>query len=112
MKIYDKKNSEGGVAGMNKNIQRASRDERDEQIDVSAKNYAMHFMVTAAEILTVICIVKGNPAWKGSLSILFFGMGAGLVYKYFKYKEKPFFAVGIIFGLIGAALLIWFGITG
>ena len=97
---------------MNKNIQRALKDERDGQIDVRAKNYALHFMVTVTEILTVICLVKGNSAWKGSLSILFFGLGTGLVYKYFKYKEKPYFVVGMILGLIGAVLLIWFGITG
>ena len=56
--------------------------------------------------------VKGNPAWKGSLSLLFFGGAAALVYKYDEYKEKTYFIIGIVLGIIGTALLIWFGITG
>lgn len=97
---------------MTKNIQRPLKDERDEQIEVRSKYHALDFLVAATQILTVICIVKGNPAWKGSLSILFFGGAAQLFYKYDRYKQKPYIYVGIVLGLIGLALLTWFGITG
>lgn len=36
------------------------RDERDEQIDTRARSHALDFMVAAAEVLTVMCLVKGN----------------------------------------------------
>ena len=56
--------------------------------------------------------IKGNPAWKGSLALLFLGGAASLFYKYGQYEEKPYIQVGIGLGLIGAALMVWFAITG
>ncbi len=92
--------------------QRPIKDERDEQIDLLAKSHSLEYMVAATQILTVICLVKGNPAWKGSLSLLFFGIAFGLFYKYQQYTEKPYLSVGVFFLLAGIALLVWFGITG
>lgn len=88
------------------------KDERDKQIDLQAKNSALEYMIGATQVLTVICLIKGNPAWKGSLSLLFFGAAFTLFYKYQQHIEKPYRLVGIIFLVIGIALLIWFGITG
>ena len=88
------------------------KDERDKQIDLQAKNSALEYMIGATQVLTVICLIKGNPAWKGSLSLLFFVAAFTLFYKYQQYIEKPYRLVGIIFLVIGIALLIWFGITG
>ncbi len=62
--------------------ERPARDERDEMIDRDSKNWSLELMTCATQILTVICAVKGNSAWKGSLSLLFFGLAAGLIYKY------------------------------
>ena len=50
--------------------------------------------------------------WRGSLSLLFFGGGAQLFYKYEEYRERPYLWVGAALGLVGLALLIWFGVTG
>lgn len=97
---------------MQKKIQRPFKDERDEQIDVRSKYHALEFIVAATQILTVMCLIKGNPAWKGSLALLFVGGAASLFYKYDKYEEKPYIQVGIGMGIIGLALFIWFGITG
>lgn len=91
--------------------QRPFKDERDEQIDMQAKNHALEYMITATQILTIICLIKGNPAWKGSLSLLFLGASFGLFYKYQKYTEKPYRQVGIFLLVIGIALLMCFGIT-
>ncbi len=91
--------------------QRPIKDERDEQIDVHAKSHSLEYMIAATQILTVMCLVKGNPAWKGSLSLLFFGAAFGLFYKYQQYTEKPYRQVGVVFLIIGILLLVWFGIT-
>lgn len=91
---------------------RPVKDERDEQIDVQAKSYSLEYVTAATQILTIMCLIKGNSAWKGTLSLLFFGIAFGLFYKYQQYTEKPYRQVGAFFILIGIALLIWFGITG
>lgn len=92
--------------------QRSVKDERDMQIDTRSRSAALEFVIAATQILTLMCLVKGNPAWMGSLALLFIGGAASLFYKYDKYEEKPYIQVGVVFGLIGAALLFWFGITG
>lgn len=92
--------------------QRPIKDERDEQIDMQAKVHSLEYMVAATQILTIMCLIKGNPAWKGSLSLLFFGVAFGLFYKHKQYEERPYRQVGIFFLVVGVALMIWFGITG
>lgn len=92
--------------------QRPVKDERDEQIDVRAKSYALEYVVAATQVLTVMCVIKGNPAWKGSLALLFLGAAFGLFYKYGQYTERPYRQVGAVFLMIGIVLLIWFGVTG
>ena len=64
--------------------QRPIKDERDEQIDTGSKSMALEFVIAATQVLTIICLVKGNPAWKGSLALLFIGGAASLFYKYDK----------------------------
>lgn len=88
------------------------KDERDEQIATNAKSYALEWVTAVTQILTIICIVKGNPAWKGTLSILFFGIAFSLFYKYKQYEENPFRQIGVVFLIGGIGLLVWFGITG
>lgn len=97
---------------MNADKQRPVKDERDRQIDALSKCHALEFMIAATQILTLLCLYKGNPAWKGSLSLLFFGGAAALFYKYDQYQEKPYLQVGIGIGWIGLLLLVWFGFTG
>ena len=61
--------------------QRPFKDERDEQIETNAKSYALEWVTAVTQILTIICIAKGNPAWKGTLSILFFAVAFALFYQ-------------------------------
>lgn len=91
---------------------RPFKDERDKEIDTYSKSNALEVMAAATQILTVMCLIKGNPAWKGSLSLLFLGGAVSLFYKYCKYSEKLYIRMGIVIGFIGIALLVWFGITG
>ena len=92
--------------------ERPFKDERDRQVDDKAKVCALEWVTAATQVLTVMCIIKGNPAWKGSLSLLFFGCAFGLFYKYSQYEERPYKQVGIALLAVGAALLVWFGISG
>lgn len=95
-----------------KKIERPYKDERDEQIETRSRSHALDFVITATQVLTIMCLVKGNSAWKGSLALLFIGGAATLVYKFDKYNEKPYIYIGIALGLIGVALFVWFGVSG
>ncbi len=97
---------------MKKEIQRPFKDERDEQIDTRSKSMALDFMIAATQVLTVICLIKENPAWKGSFSLLFIGGATQFFYKFDKYEEKPYFYIAVTALLIGVLLLVWFCITG
>ena len=88
------------------------KDERDQQIGTHSKSWALEFMIAATQVLTVLCLIKGNPAWRGSLSLLFFGIAFMLFYKYQQYTEKPYRQVGIASLAIGVALLVWFAVAG
>ncbi len=57
---------------MKKEIQRPFKDERDEQIETRLKSIALDFMIAATQVFTIICLIKGNPAWKGSFSLLYY----------------------------------------
>lgn len=92
--------------------ERPVKDERDEMIDRDAKNWSLELIICATQVLTVICAVKGNSAWKGSLSLLFFGIADALIYKYSMYRERPYLYVGLASLAIGLALIIWFAVTG
>ena len=48
---------------------RLVKDERDAQIDTRSRSAALDFVIAATQVLTLICLVKGNPAWKGSLAL-------------------------------------------
>ena len=43
---------------------RLVKDERDAQIDTRSRSAALDFVIAATQVLTLICLVKGNPAWK------------------------------------------------
>ena len=58
---------------------RPVKDERDEQIDVQAKSYSLEYVTAATQILTFMCLIKGNSAWKGSLSFVSLIWNCGLV---------------------------------
>lgn len=44
--------------------QRTIKDERDEKIGKDAKVYAFEWIIAITQVLTIMCIIKGNPAWK------------------------------------------------
>lgn len=92
--------------------QKSHKDERHQDIEVKSESYALEFFTAATQILTVMCLIKGNSAWKGSLALLFIGAAAKLLYKYKSYNEKPYIYGCIGSCIIGLLLLIWFGISG
>ena len=87
------------------------KDERDKMIDINSKSHTLEWVTAATQILTVICFFKGNPAWKGILSVLFFGAAFILFYKFKQYKAKPYKYVGAVMFTVGMALFAWFAVT-
>jgi len=97
---------------MGEKMKRPIKDERDREIQVRSESHALAFVIAAAQVLTILCLVKGNPAWRGSLALLFLGAGAQLFYKYRKYEERPYLWVSLVMIVIGLALFLWFGFAG
>ena len=73
---------------------------------------AMDVVVAAGQVVTVLCLVKGNPAWRGTLSLLFFGCAAALFDRGRESEQRAWRLVGAAFSAVGAGLLVWFGVTG
>lgn len=92
--------------------QKPIRDERDEHIEVYSKAHSLEYVLTVSMILTVICLLKGNSAWKGSISLAFFAAAFEIFYKYKQYEEKLYRIVAAVFLLGGIAFMAWFAITG
>lgn len=92
--------------------QRPIKDERDEQIEVQSKAHSLEYVLSVTTILTVICLLKGNTAWKGFISLAFFEAAFEIFYKHKQYEEKLYFIVGVLILLVGIVFLVWFGITG
>lgn len=93
---------------MERKISRPVYDERDAEITQKSKSSAWDFTAAAIEIFTVICVVKENPAWKGALALLFFGMAANTFCKFDQYEGKAFFLGGLLLSAATLALLAWF----
>ena len=85
-----------------------NRPEEDSPESLKDRSTSLDFVIGAAEILLVICLVKGNSAWQGLLSVLFAGVGGGLISRYRRDKEKAFLWVGVLLLLLAATLLLWF----
>ena len=80
--------------------QRPYKDERDAQIETHSRSAALDFVVAATQILTIMCLIKGNSAWKGSLALLFIGGAVSLFYKYDKYEESHISRLVYVWGLL------------
>lgn len=92
--------------------QRPVKDERDEMIETRSKSYALESVAAVTQVFTIICLIKGNPAWIGSLSILFFALAFEMFYQHRQYDEKPYKQVGTGSLMVGITLIVWFLITG
>ena len=86
------------------NPHRPVYDERDREIDI--------LLAGCAELFTILCILKGNPAWMGGLALLLLGMAAGCWYRGEQYEERPFRYVALLLGAAAVALLLWFAFGG
>ena len=95
--------------------QRLRKDEREMAIEKEARSYAQEGMIFATQILTLICVIKHNPAWKAGLALLFIGGAAEFWSLYKQYDEedyrKAYKKVGIFLALVGAILYGWFAVT-
>lgn len=97
---------------MVKEHQKSYENQQAKDGEDKSESYALDFFAATTQILTVMCLVKGNSAWKGSLALLFIGAAAKLWYKYKSYNEKPYLYGCIGTCIIGLSLLIWFGFSG
>lgn len=52
--------------------QRTIKDERDEKIGKDAKVYAFEWIIAITQVLTIMCIIKGNPVMeRNNIDIIF-----------------------------------------
>ena len=94
------------------NPRRPVYDERDREIDILSKGKALDLLAGCAELFTILCILKGNPAWMGGLALLLLGMAAGCWYRGEQYEERPVRYVALLLGAAAVGLLLWFAFGG
>lgn len=70
--------------------QRPRKDERELAIEKEARSYALEGMIVATQILTLICVLKHNSAWKAGLALLFIGGAAEFWSLYKQYDEEDY----------------------
>lgn len=80
--------------------QRPYKDERDEQIETHSRSAALDFVVAATQILTIMCLIKGNPAWKGSLALLFIGGAVSLFINMISMRKSHISRLVYVWGLL------------
>ena len=79
--------------------QRPYKDERDEQIETHSRSAALDFVVAATQILTIMCLIKGNSAWKGSLALLFIGGAVSLFINMISMRKSHISRLVYVWGL-------------
>ena len=80
--------------------QRPYKDERDEQIETHSRSAALDSVVAATQILTIMCLIKGNPAWKGSLALLFIGGAVSLFINMISMRKSHISRLVYVWGLL------------
>lgn len=80
--------------------QRPYKDERDEQIETHSRSAALDFVVAATQILTIMCLIKGNSAWKGSLALLFIGGAVSLFINMISMRKSHISRLVYVWGLL------------
>ena len=80
--------------------QRPYKDERDEQIETHSRSAALDFVVAATQILTIMCLIKGNSAWKGSLALLFIGGALSLFINMISMRKSHISRLVYVWGLL------------
>ena len=80
--------------------QRPYKDERDEQIETHSRSAALDFVVAATQILTIMCLIKGNSAWKGSLALLFIGGAVSLFINMISMRKSHIPRLVYVWGLV------------
>lgn len=84
--------------------QRPRKDEREMAIEKEARSYALEGMIVATQILTLICVLKHNPAWKAGLAVIFFAVAGKLWAMGEAYEERAYQKASLVAGGIGG----WF----
>lgn len=88
-----------------------ANDTEQQDTKIQAKSHALDVIITITELVTIVCFIKGNPAWRGGLGILLSSISTVFFYKYLQYHKKPYLYIGLVFVIIAIAFLVSFGMT-
>lgn len=84
------------------------KDERDVRMETESRSHASDALVAAAEVFCVVCAVRGDPAWRGFLSVALAGAAAMLMHRYGYDREKPWLYMGLALGAAALGMGAWF----
>lgn len=80
------------------------RDERDREVDAQGAEKAGRAVLWASQLLAVLCIWQGDPAWAALLALTFVFAAAQLFHRFAADREGP----PLLLGLAAAAALGYF----
>ena len=72
---------------------------------------SLEWGAAASQLLTLLCWLKGNGAWQGGLSLLFLGLAGACWCRFAGDQAVSRFLLGVLWCLLGAALLLKFSVS-
>lgn len=84
------------------------RDERDREVDAQGAGKAGRAVLWAAQLLAVLCIWQGDPAWAALLALTFVFAAAQLFHRFAADREGPPLLLGLAAAAAAVGLAVWF----
>ena len=70
-------------------------------------NLVLTMFIAVTQVITVICLVWDNPAFKHWFGLLLLEGAAQSLYYYDHHREWGFLMTAAVLGIVGAGVLLW-----
>ena len=69
---------------------------------------SLEWSAALSQLLTLLCWLKGNGAWRGTLALLFLWLAGACWCRFAREGNEARLLLGVLWALLGTGLLMWF----